>query len=192
MNGEESRKTIMTIIRDVNSIGQSIRPQPSLAAVLPNRANPLDVFERIAIAEHYDYERLDVFEINISLRGRWGSHDLSLRWSAAEEHIQVFLILESRSPSGRTDAICRLMSLLNERLRAGHFDYWDRNASMVFRHNISLRGGAKLGVEQAMDIISTALHAAESGFPASQYVIWAGKTPEEALSHTLTDSTTAI
>ena len=182
----------MTIMRDTDLEAAFIRPHPRLSAIMPNRANPLDVFERIAIADHYDYERMDLFEINISLPGRWGTHDLAFRWNAAEERVQMFLILESRSPTGKTDEICRLMSLLNERLPAGHFDYWDRNASMVFRHNISLRGGAKLGVEQAMDIISTALHAAESGFPASQYVIWAGKTPEEALSHTLTDSTTAI
>lgn len=155
---------------------------------MPNRPNPLDVFERIAIADHYDYERLDVFEVNISLPGRWGYYDLSLRWNAAEEQIQIFLVLESRSPWGRSDNICRLMSLLNERMRAGHFDYWERNSSMVYRHSVSLRGGAKLGIEQAMDIISMAVEAAECGFPASQYVIWAGKTPEDAITRALKQS----
>lgn len=168
-----------------------MRPNPSLSAVLPNRANPLDCFERISIAEHYDYERLDDAELNISLPGRCGSHDLSLRWNAAEEQVQIFLVLESRSPAGRTDTICRLMSLLNERLTAGHFDYWERNASLVYRHNLSLRGGAKMGLEQAMDIIAGALDAAECGFPASQYVIWAGKTPEDALTQALTEAASA-
>jgi len=175
----------MTIIRDTDLGASSIRPNPRLSTVMPNRPNPLDVFERIAIAEHYDYERLDVFEVNISLPGRWGLHDLSLRWDAAQEQVQIFLILESRSPSGRTNELCRLMSLLNERLKAGHFDYWERNSSLVYRNNVSLRGGAKLGVEQAMDIVAMAVEAAECGFPASQYVIWAGKTPEEALTTAL-------
>lgn len=182
----------MTIIQDADSQSSCIRPRPMLKSILPNRANPLDLFERIAIAEHYDYERLDLFEVNISLPGRCGSHDLSLRWNAAEEQIQIFLVLESRSPIGRTDAICRLMSLLNERLPAGHFDYWERNSSMVYRHNASLRGGAKLGIEQAMDIIATALDSAECGFPASQYVIWAGKTPEDALDQALNETASAI
>jgi len=165
---------------------------PNLNTVLPDRANPLDSFERIAIAEHYDYERLDGTELNISLPGRCGCHDLSLRWNRAAEQVQIFLVLESRSPTGRTDIICRLMSLLNERLTAGHFDYWERNASLVYRHNASLRGGAKLGVEQAMDIISTALEAAEYGFPASQYVIWAGKTAEDALNQALTEAAMVV
>jgi hypothetical protein len=182
----------MTIIQDSYPHDSSVRPSPSLNAVLPSRANPLDSFERIAIAEHYDYERLDGTELNISLPGRCGSHDLSLRWNPALEQIQIFLVLESRSPAGRTDRICRLMSLLNERLTAGHFDYWERNASLVYRHNASLRGGAKLHIEQAMDIISTALDAAECGFPASQYVIWAGKTPEDALNQALSEAAMAV
>ena len=94
-------------------------------------------------------------------------------------------MLESRSPRGRTDEICRLMSLLNERLNGGHFDYWDRHASLVFRNGVTLRGGAKLGLEQAMDLMAQAVDAAECGFPASQYVIWAGKSPEDALSDAL-------
>ena len=173
-------------------VSTNLRPQPRLRAALPRRANPLDAFERIAIAEHYDYERLDVFEVNISLSGRWGLHDLSLRWNAAEEQLQIFLILESRSPSGRTNELCRLMSLLNERLRAGHFDYWERNSSLVYRNNVSLKGGAKLEVEQAMDLIAMALDAAECGFPASQYVIWAGQTPEDALNKALLETAAAL
>ena len=181
----------MTIMRDTDLEAAFIRPHPRLSAIMPNRANPLDVFERIAIADHYDYERMDLFEINISLPGRWGTHDLAFRWNAAEERVQMFLILESRSPTGKTDEICRLMSLLNERLPAGHFDYWERNSSLVYRHTISLRGGAKLGIEQAMDTISSAISAADWGFPASQYVIWAGQTPEDALSSVFKDSAPA-
>jgi len=182
----------MTIIQDNYPKDSCIRPNPSLKTVLPSRENPLNSFERIAIAEHYDYERLDNSELNISLTGRCGSHDLSLRWNAALEQVQIFLVLESRSPAGRTDRLCRLMSLLNERLPAGHFDYWERNSSLVYRHNASLRGGAKLRIEQAMDIMSTALDAAECGFPASQYVIWAGKTPEEALDLALSDKAALV
>lgn len=181
----------MTTIQDKQT-SSNLRPQPRLNAVLPSRINPLDVFERIAIAENYDYERLDVFEVNVSLSGRWGLHDLSLRWDAAEEQVQVFLVLESRSPSGRTQELTSLMALLNERLRAGHFDYWTRNASLVYRHNISLKGGASLGVEQAMDIMAMAINAAEWGFPASQYVIWARQTPEQALNKALLEASTSL
>jgi len=43
-----------------------------------------------------------------------------------------------------------------------------------------------------MDIIAMALDAAECGFPASQYVIWAGQTPEDALNKALIETAAAL
>jgi len=36
-------------------------------------------------------------------------------------------------------------------------------------------------------MIALALDAAERGYPACQYVIWAGKSPEDALTSALVD-----
>lgn len=169
-----------------------VRPNPGLQTADALRANPLDVFERIAIAEHYDFERTSQDEIHINIAGQWSDHDISLTWNAASESVQLFLIFEGRLPGGRTDDICRLMSLINERLSAGHFDFWNKNKAMVYRNSQSLRGGAQLKTEQAMDMIALALDAAERGYPACQYVIWAGKSPEDALTSALVDLATNI
>lgn len=164
-----------------------IRPGASLAGVLNARANPIDVFERLCIAEHYEYERLKPDELHVSLPGLWCHHDLILSWDSAAEAIALFLAFDGRTPGGRSDDICRLISLINERLIHGHFDYWDKNSALVYRHSHSLRGGAKLLTEQAQDLIAQALDAAERGYPACQYVIWAGKSPEDALTSALVD-----
>ena len=42
-------------------------------------------------------------------------------------------------------------------------------------------------LDQAIDVMSQSLDAAERGFPAAQYVIWAGKSPEDALAEALVD-----
>jgi len=123
-----------------------IRPNPSLNTTLSSRNNPIDVFLRLATAENYDYE--------------------------ATEQIQIFLVFEGRTPGGRSNDICRLMSLINERLKAGHFDYWEKNQALVYRNAVSLRGGATLKTEQAMDMLAHALDAAERGYPACQFIIW--------------------
>lgn len=164
-----------------------VRPNPGLQTANALRANPLDVFERIAVAEHYDYERINEHEIHMTVPGHWVDHDLSVTWNAAAESVQVFLIFEGRIPGGRSDDICRLMSLINERLAAGHFDFWNKNGALVYRNTQSLRGGAKLRTEQALDLVALALDAAERGYPACQYVIWAGKSPEDALTAALVD-----
>lgn len=164
-----------------------IRPTPTLSGAVGLRQNPMDVFARICVAEGYDHERVDINELQISLPGLWCEHDLSLNWNPATEQVQLFLIFEGRMPGGRSDDICRLLSLLNERLISGHFDYWDKNRGMVYRNSVSLRGGATLRTEQGMDLIALALDAAERGYPACQYVIWAGKSPEDALTSALVD-----
>lgn len=164
-----------------------IRPVPTLKAAPRLRANPIETFIRIAVAENYAYERIGDHEVHISLHGLWCDHDLSLSWNSKEEQLSLFILFDGRVPGGRSDAICRLLSLLNERLAAGHFDFWQRNGNLVFRHSVSLRGGAALSLDQALDVMSQSLDAAERGYPAAQYVIWAGKSPEDALAEALVD-----
>lgn len=163
------------------------RPSPTLAASNAVRGNPLDVFERLSVADHLDFERVSANEIHIALVGLWCEHDVSLVWNNKQEQVELFLLFDSRAPGGRTDDVCRLLTLLNERLNAGHFDFWNTHNSLVYRNSLNLAGGAKLMIEQAMALLSGALEAAERGYPASQYVLWAGKTPEEALDTALLD-----
>ena len=158
-----------------------------LSAIDYIRQNPLDIFARIALAEHYDNERLSPFELHISVPGQWCDHHISISWSAGDEMLQMFLVFDGRVPGGRTNDMCRLMALINERLAIGHFDYWGKDDALVYRHAISLAGHAKLSSQQAMAMINSALDAAEKGYPACQYVMWAGKTPEDAIAQALFD-----
>jgi len=164
-----------------------VRPSPSLRTAAAMRENPINVFERLSLAEGYDFERMSETEIHICAQGLWSDYNISVKWNHATEQVKLFLVFEGRIPGGRTDQICRLMSLINERLVAGHFDFWTKSSSLVYRNTLSLSGGARLKTEQAMDMIAQGLDAASRGYPASQYVIWAGKSPEDALTAALVD-----
>ncbi len=157
------------------------RPSPRLNMAAAIRANPLDTFIRLAVAEHYEHERVGEHELHIALSGLWCDHDVSLVWKKDDERVDLYVLFDSRMPGGRSDDICRLLSLLNERLAGGHFDYWDKDNALIYRNSLNLSGGANLGIEQAMTMLASALDAAERGYPACQYVVWAGKSPEEAL-----------
>lgn len=143
--------------------------------------NPLDVFWRVAIAENYERERICLNELHLSVPGHWCDHHVALSWCPEEEMLKLFLAFDSKVPGGRSDHICRLMALINERLCVGHFDYWGLDDSLVYRDAVLLSGKARLGAAQAMAMIASALSAAEKGYPACQYVLWAGMSPEEAL-----------
>lgn len=162
-----------------------VRPSPTLKTAQALRENPIDVFVRLATAEHYETERVAINELHLSMAGVWCDHDISLIWHPGKERLDLYLLFDGRAPGGRSSDICRLLSLLNERLTSGHFDFWEKDRALVYRNAISLAGGAKLTLEQAMCLLANALDAAERGYPASQYVLWAGKTPEEAIDTVL-------
>lgn len=164
-----------------------VRPSPSLASMQAVRPSPLDTFERLATAENYDFDRISTNELHISMRGLWCDHDISLLWKQDIEQVDLYLLFDGRTPGGRTDNICRLLTLLNERLVSGHFDFWEKDSALVYRSSINLAGGAKLRLEQAMALLASALDAGERGYPACQYVVWAGKSPEDAINSVLVD-----
>lgn len=162
-----------------------VRPNPVLQSLL--RENPLDVLSRLATAEHYEVERNGADQMHILVPGFWCDHDISFSWDREAERLSLAILFEGRITSGRAEEIFRLLSLLNEKLRAGHFDYWAKSRSLVYRHSIGLAGGAELRIEQAMTLVASAMDAAELGHPAFQYVIWAGETPEAAIARVAED-----
>ncbi len=143
--------------------------------------NPLDVFARIALAENYDRERLGDNELHLTLPGTWCDHQVTIGWDPQGGLVQIYLLFDFRIPDGRSDAICRLISLLNSRLSVGHFDFWDKDDALVYRQSVCLSGDARLNTAQAMTMLAAALEAAEKGYPASQYMLWGGKSAREAI-----------
>jgi len=151
------------------------------------RRNPLRVFERLALAENYDCIKLSNNEIEISIPGSWCDHTLSLIWNTQTEYLQGFLMFYNKAPLGRGDDICRLIALINTHLTTGHLEFTSPQKSLAYRNSLSLSGGANLSMGQAIDFIASAVDAAEQAYPACQYMIWAGKSPEDALTNAQMD-----
>lgn len=176
-----------SVVRDNHSMSfveqNCIIPSPNLMGSKALRGNPIAVFTRLALAEGYEAEAFSDNEIELSLPGEWCDHTLSLIWNPKTERLQGFLMFYNKAPMGRHDDIFKLMSLINESLTAGHLEFSTKQKSLIFRHTVSLNGGASLSIEQAMDFVACAINAAEQAYPACQYMIWAGKSPEEALNN---------
>ena len=52
----------------------------------------------------------------------------------------------------------------------------------MFRHTLLLRGAGRVSAEQFEDLVDIAFSECERFYPAFQFVLWGGKTPEEALA----------
>lgn len=149
--------------------------------------NPLDVLSRLALAEGFDRERISETDLHIGLPGFWCDHHVSLGWNEADGMLQMYLIFETRVPAERAPCIRDLISKLNARLTLGHFDYWDADQALVYRQSTCLSGQARLNTAQAMTLIAAATEAAEKAYAATQYVLWAGKSSDEAIEQALID-----
>ena len=88
---------------------------------------------------------------------------------------------DMKVPERKRTEVTMLQSLINEKMLVGHFDLWSDEGLPVFRHANLLRGSPGASVEQLEDLLDIALTECERFYPAFQFVIWAGKTPEEAI-----------
>ena len=149
--------------------------------------NPLDVLHRLALAEGFDRERISETELHIGLPGRWCDHHVSFNWAEDTELLQLYLVFDTRIPNERAPCLRDLISKLNARLALGHFDYWDSDNALVYRQTACLSGQARLNTSQAMTLVAAATEAAEKAYPATQYVLWADKTSDEAIEQALVD-----
>ena len=70
---------------------------------------------------------------------------------------------------------------MNERLWLGHFDYWLEDQVIIFRHTLPLLGRLSVTPGEVQSVMQAALDASERFIPAFNFVVWAGKSPAEAL-----------
>jgi len=78
--------------------------------------------------------------------------------------------------------VLQLIGLVNEQMWVGHYDMWSAENVVMFRHALLLAGGAEPTQGQCEMLLKAAVDACERYYQAFQFVLWAGKTPEDALA----------
>jgi hypothetical protein len=153
----------------------------SLTSYADERINPLDVVERLANGNDWSFERATDNEITILVTGKWTEYQLSYTWMDDIETLHLACAFDLKVPERRRAEVLMLISMINERLWVGHFDFWINQGLMMFRHALVLAGGSAASGKQCEALLGTALDACETYFTAFQFVVWAGKTASEAL-----------
>lgn len=143
--------------------------------------NPLDVLEQIITANDWAFERRSDSEMAAEAPGRWCDYGLFFNWSGEISAMHFTCAFEMKVPAKRRAALYHLLALANERLWIGHFALDADDAIPVFRHAVLLRGAAGAPAESLEDLMDIAITECERFYPAFQFVLWGGKTPEDAL-----------
>jgi len=153
-----------------------------------SRANPLEVVERMASTNDWSFERAGEDEITILVRGKWSDYQVSFTWMFDIEALHLACAFELKVPERLRSEVQQLISMINEQMWVGHFDLWIQDGLVMYRHALVLAGGVEASNRQCEAMLGTALDACERYFPAFQFVIWAGKTADDAMRSCLIET----
>lgn len=148
----------------------------------PNRtADPLDALESAAAGLDFEMERVGECELHVMMPGVWRDLGLWFTWRQELATLQMGAPLDLKAPVGRLEAASALVTMVNEQLWIGHFDLWTEDHSIVYRNASILPASGALDEVQAQMLIKAASEAVDRFYPAFNFLIWGGKSPEDAL-----------
>jgi len=160
----------------------------SLETVTETHArNPLDLVERIVEGNDWAFDRRSEQELAVQVPGNWCDYSLYFAWNDDIEAMHFTCAFDMRIPQESRQPLFELLACVNEKLWLGHFGIWEDEGLPMYRHAIPLRGSPVLSGAQMEDLVETALYECERFYPAFQYVIWAGKSAEDAIAAAMVD-----
>jgi hypothetical protein len=77
--------------------------------------------------------------------------------------------------------VCVLLASINERMWIGHFDLCADDGMLMYRQALMLGDGGT-NPTQIEELVEIALLECERVFPAFMFLVWGGKSAEEALA----------
>ena len=152
------------------------------SAAEANVANPLDVIEQIISSNEWDFERRNDAEMAAEAPGQWSDYGLYFNWSQEISAMHFTCAFDMKVPEKRRADFYELLALANTHLWIGHFGMDADDGMPVFRHAVLLRGARGASSESLEDMVDIAITECERFFPAFQFVLTGGKSPDEALT----------
>ncbi|MBL4666719.1 MAG: YbjN domain-containing protein [Sneathiella sp.] len=143
--------------------------------------NPLDTVENIINANDWSFDRQGSNELTVGVEGSWCQYHLWFSWRADIRAVHFSCAYDIKVPDRSFGVIYELLSRMNERLFVGHFDAWREEGMIMFRHALLLNKQSDIETDQINTLVEIGMKELEKFYPAIQFCLWGGKTPEEAL-----------
>ncbi|HEY1721489.1 MAG TPA: YbjN domain-containing protein [Magnetospirillaceae bacterium] len=151
-------------------------------------ANPLDVVEQVVSANDWAFDRRNEDEMAVEVPGKWCDYSLYFAWRQDAGALHFTCAFDMRVQQAKRRETNDLLVQVNEKLWLGHFGLWADEGVPMFRHAILLRGNGQASSEQIEDLVDIALSECERFYPAFQFVIWGGKSADDAIQAALLDT----
>ncbi|HEY1613931.1 MAG TPA: YbjN domain-containing protein [Rhizomicrobium sp.] len=144
-------------------------------------SHPLDMLEQAVEDRGWAFERSTRDELNLSVAGRWCDHHFCFTWREDLQSLHLSSAFDMRVETPRRPEMAQLLMYINAKLWIGHFDLFSDEGALVFRHAM-IFPDAHASAAQCEALLNLAVEACEHYYPAFQFVLWGGKTAEEAVA----------
>ena len=144
-------------------------------------AHPLDMLEKSVEDNGWPFERSGKDELNLSVSGRWCDHHFCFTWREDLQSLHLSSAFDMRVTPLRKQEVASLLMTVNEQLWIGHFDLWPEDGQLIFRHAM-IFPDARASASQCEARLNLAVEACEHYYPAFQFVLWGGKSAEDAVA----------
>ena len=135
----------------------------------------------------WTHERVNDNELAVEIGGRWCVYRIWFGWEDELACIMMSCALDLQVPAESSGSVHSLLAHVNERLWVGHFDVFADEGVPTFRQAVLLRGQGYPTEDLLGDLLDITISECERFYPAFQYVIWHGKSPEEAVQAAIID-----
>jgi len=150
--------------------------------------NPLDLVENIIHKNDWSFDRQGNNELTVGVEGSWCQYHLWFSWRTDIKAVHFSCAYDIKIPEKKSDAIYELLARMNERMFIGHFDTWREEGLIMFRHALLLNQKGDLDADQIYTLVETGMTELEKFYPAIQFCLWGGKSPEDALEAAMLDT----
>src|SRR3954453_5232138 len=151
---------------------------------------PIDMLEHYFSAHNWTYERGGDEEIVANFQGSWAQYELRAVWRDEDHVPHVLALPHTPAPADKRAQVYETIGLVNEQLWLGHFELWSNSGLVLFRHAALLEAEERgtLTLAHAETLVEAAIEECERFYPVFQFVLWAGKTPQEAIAAALIET----
>ncbi|MEE9381481.1 MAG: YbjN domain-containing protein [Hyphomonadaceae bacterium] len=156
-----------------------------LSSPLSTLADPLDVIEQALAVTGWAHERDEDETIQCVVPTRWGDMGGLFAFRVEPPAVHFSVTLDVKPQTRKRADIAELVLMVNERLWLGHFDYWAEDGVLLYRHALPMLGRDEPSSGEIQALMTAAAEAIDRFVPAFNFILWAGKTPREALEGAL-------
>lgn len=150
--------------------------------------NPIDLIEEMVAANDWPFDRSGERELVVGINGEWCNYHLWFSWRDSPGVLHLCCAFDLKVPNEKRDDVSLVIARINDGIWLGHFAVSTNRDSIMFRQGQVMLTDATSSLAPYETLIEIALEECERYYPAFQFVMWGGKSPDDAIAAALLET----